>query len=139
MLEARYQLSEQQARMREDAHRLVGKGRGGVAERASPVPGRDDRFPRGCAAVSHVEAVAVHFTSQRTPRYALALLEKQSVTCTAIRTLATPSARDETDALANLRVRHPDALVRFADDDADSLHAVARDPRLLSLELFFAS
>ena len=42
-------------------------------------------------------------------------------------------------ALAALRERHGKALLRYVDDDADCLRAVAADPRLFSLQLFFAS
>ena len=69
-----------------------------------------------------------------------ALLERQSVACASVRTVATPNgAQDKVEALAELRGRHSSAVVRFVDDDADSLRAVARDPRLLSLKLFYAA
>ena len=49
------------------------------------------------------------------------------------------AAQCKATALAALRERHGEALVRYVDDDADCLRAVAADPRLFSLQLFFAS
>ena len=48
-------------------------------------------------------------------------------------------AQGKVDALATLRVRHADATLRFVDDCSDSLRAAAADPRLFSLQPFFAS
>ena len=49
------------------------------------------------------------------------------------------AAQSKATALAALRERHGEALVRYVDDDADCLRAVAADPRLFSVQLFFAS
>ena len=41
--------------------------------------------------------------------------------------------------MSRLRERNPEAELRYVDDDASVLQAVARDSRLLSVKLFFAS
>ena len=49
------------------------------------------------------------------------------------------AAQCKAAALAALRERHATALLRYVDDDADCLRAVAADPRLLSVQLFYAA
>ena len=53
--------------------------------------------------------------------------------------LLAPDAPSKADALAVLRQRHAGATLRCVDDSADSLRAIAADPRLFSLQPFFAS
>ena len=53
--------------------------------------------------------------------------------------LPAADASSKADALAALRRDHPDATIRCVDDSADSLRAVAADPRLLTLQPHFAS
>jgi len=51
---------------------------------------------------------------------------------------ASDKPQGKADVLAMLRERHTTALLRYVDDDADCLRAVASDPRLFPLQLFFA-
>lgn len=49
------------------------------------------------------------------------------------------AAPSKAAALATLRERHGEALLRYVDDDASCLRAVAAEPRLFAVQLFFAS
>ena len=67
------------------------------------------------------------------------LLDRHCVRMPAERVLSAADAKGKSEALAALRLRHPEATIRYVDDSADSLRAIAADPRLFSVGAFFAS
>lgn len=78
-------------------------------------------------------------TSQSHPA-AYALLQKQSVPMNdgSLLELSSSPTRDLMGTLARLRERHPRAVMRFVSDRPDRLQEVAKDSRLLSIELYIA-